>query len=277
VIIEFTKMEGLGNDYVYIYGDSQTIPNLKQTIINISNRHFGIGSDGVIFIEESKKADFRMRMFNADGSEGNMCGNGIRCVGKYIYDKGLSNNKLLNIETLSGIKQLELDVRNNKVEAIKVNIGKPSLKIKDLPIKFEKEEMISYPYKIDGKEYLFTAVSFGNPHLICFCEDVASLDLEKLGPLFQSIDFLKEEVNIEFVEIVDRTHLKMRVYERGSNETLACGTGACAVCVAGYLNGYSEKKVIVHLLGGDLEIEWSDQNVFMKGPAKIVFEGKIEI
>jgi len=280
MLYHFWKMEGLGNDYLYIHTKSDLIINLKEKIKQISSLHYGVGSDGVIFIEESSKADFYMRMFNRDGSEGKMCGNGIRCVAKFVYENGLTNKTNITIETLSGIKELSLEIKNDIVINVTVNMGKASLSLTDLPINLEKEtEMINYPFKFNDNIYYFTAVSLGNPHLVCFLDSIENLDVNAIGLDFhQTLAFLNDQVNIEFVKVINKEHIQMRVYERGSKETMACGTGACASVVAGYINGYTNNHVRVSLLGGDLDIIYQeDQSVLMKGPARKVFEGQIEL
>ncbi len=282
-MIKFTKMEGLGNDYVYIDATHQELDNVQDLAKFVSNRHFGIGSDGLILIKNSKKADFRMQMFNSDGSEAEMCGNGIRCVGKFVYDKGLTKKKELTIETLAGIKSLKLNVENEKVKTVEVDMGEPILEAKEIPVKNAKEFKIKDKtfYKvnleIDKDLRQLTCVSMGNPHAVDFVEDVSSIDIEKVGPMVECDEHFPNKVNAEFIEIVDKNHIKMRVWERGAGETLACGTGACASVVASTLNGYTDRKVEVELLGGKLDIYWNKENnhVYMTGPATTVFEGML--
>ena len=284
-MINFTKMEGLGNDYVYINCTKHDISNASQLAKIISDRHFGIGSDGLILIKNSKKADFRMQMFNSDGTEAEMCGNGIRCVGKYVFDKGLTDKTTLKIETLAGIKKLKLNVENGKVKTVKVDMGEPILEnnlipIKDGKIYKSKDEIQFYKVniEIDGDLKELTCISMGNPHSIVFTKDIERLNIEKYGPIIEVDSHFPNKVNVEFIEIIDKHNIKMRVWERGTGETLACGTGACASVVASVLNEYTERNVTVELLGGKLDIEWNkeDNHVYMTGPAKIVFEGQLD-
>lgn len=277
--MKFTKMQGLGNDYVYVDCTKNELANPSEVSKFVSDRHFGIGSDGLILIMSSKIADFRMRMFNSDGSEAEMCGNGVRCVGKYVYDYGLTDKKTVKIETLAGIKVLELTVADGKVKFVKVDMGEPILKPAEIPVKSSKDIFVSEPVMVDGKEYKFTCVSMGNPHAITYIDDVDNLEIEKIGPKVENHEIFPRRTNTEFVQVIDRTTLKMRVWERGAGETLACGTGANAVLVASVLNGISERKATVRLLGGDLLIEWDekDNHVYMTGPAVTVFDGEIDI
>ena len=281
-MIKFTKMEGLGNDYVYVDCTKQNLENASNLAKIISDRHFGVGSDGLILIKSSKKADFRMQMFNSDGTEAEMCGNGIRCVGKYVYDKGLTDKTTLKIETLAGIKVLNLNVEDGKVKTVKVDMGEPILDYKLIPAKdgkvYKSKDGIKF-YKvnidIEGNLKELTCVSTGNPHGIDFANNIEKLKIEKFGPIIEVDEHFPNKVNAEFIEILDKHNIKMRVWERGAGETLACGTGACASVVASFLNGYTERNVTVELLGGKLEIEWNkeDNHVYMTGPAETVFEG----
>ncbi len=277
--MKFTKMQGCGNDYIYVNCLEEEVKNPNETAIKVSDRHFGIGSDGMILIKPSKTADFRMQMFNCDGSEGKMCGNGIRCVAKYVYDNKLTDKDNITIETLSGIKTLQLIIENEKVKLVKVDMGEAILKPSLIPAISDKEVIINEPVNVDGKEYFITCVSMGNPHCIVFVDNVKDLDLEKIGPGFEQHEMFPEGVNTEFIEIVDEKNINMRVWERGSGETLACGTGACASVVASYLNKKTSNEVCVHLLGGDLFIKYLHEakNVFMTGPAKEICKGEIEI
>ena len=277
--MKFTKMHGLGNDYVYVNCFEEKIDNPPAVARFVSDRHFGIGSDGLIMINPSQKADFEMEMYNADGSRGEMCGNGIRCVAKYVYDYGLTDKTQISVETLGGIKYLDLTVEDGKVSLVKVDMGKPELKADLIPILSEREQVIDEPIEVDGKEYHMTGVSMGNPHAVIYVDVVKGLDLEKTGPKFENHKIFPRRTNTEFIQIIDRSHLKMRVWERGSGETLACGTGACASLVATVLNGLCDTKATLMLLGGDLEIEWDRENnvVYMEGPATTVFEGEVEI
>lgn len=277
--MEFVKMEGCGNDYVYVNGFTNKIENPNKLSEFVSNRNFGIGSDGLIIINPSDKADFRMSMYNADGSEGKMCGNGIRCVAKYVYDNKLTDKTTITVETLSGIKTLVLNVENDKVKTVRVNMGAPIIKAKDVPVISEMDQVINQPIMIDDKEYKITCVSMGNPHAITFIEDTDSLDIENIGPKFENNSIFPDRINTEFIQIIDRNTIKMRVWERGSGETLACGTGACASVVACVLNGLTENKVTVKLLGGDLFIEYNEEEgtVYMTGPARVSFTGNIDV
>lgn len=277
--MEFTKMEGCGNDYVYVNGFTNKIKNPNKVSEFVSNRNFGIGSDGLIMVNPSDKADFRMNMYNADGSEGKMCGNGIRCVAKYVYDNQMTDKTTITVETLSGIKTLVLNVEDGKVKTVRVDMGSPILKAKDVPVISEKEQVIDEPIMIDNKEYKITCVSMGNPHAITFIDDTDSLDIESIGPKFEKNEIFPDRINTEFIQIVDRNTIKMSVWERGSGETLACGTGACASVVACVLNNLTENKVTVKLLGGDLFIEYNreENTVYMTGPARVSFVGNIDI
>ena len=278
--MKFTKMHGCGNDYVYVDCTNEMIENPSEVSKYVSDRHFGIGSDGLILICSSETADFRMAMYNADGSEGAMCGNGIRCVAKYVYDKGLTDKKNISIETKSGIKELELTVEDGKVSLVKVNMGAPILKAKDSPVDVDTEKCIDSDINVDGKDYKITCVSMGNPHAVTFIdEDVKTFPIEKIGPKFENHPMFPDRVNTEFVQVLNRHEVNMRVWERGSGETLACGTGTCATVVACVLNGLTDDEVTVHLLGGDLFIKYDRENdtVWMTGPAVIAFEGTIEL
>lgn len=277
--MKFTKMHGLGNDYVYVNCFEEKIDNPPAVARFVSDRHFGIGSDGLIMINPSKTADFEMEMYNADGSRGEMCGNGIRCVAKYVYDYGLTDKTQISVETLGGIKYLDLTVEDGKVSLVKVDMGRPELEADLIPIISEREQVIDEPIEVDGKEYHMTGVSMGNPHVVIYVDDVKGLDLEKIGPKFENHERFPKRINTEFVHCIDRQTVEMRVWERGSGETLACGTGACAVAVSSILNNLTDTRVTVKLLGGDLQIEWDREKdrVFMTGPATVVFDGVIDI
>ena len=277
--MKFTKMHGLGNDYVYVNCFEEKIDNPPAVARFVSDRHFGIGSDGLIMINPSKTADFEMEMYNADGSRGEMCGNGIRCVAKYVYDYGLTDKTQISVETLGGIKYLDLTIEGGKVSLVKVDMGKPKLEADLIPIISEREQVIDEPIEVDGKEYHMTGVSMGNPHAVIYVDDVKGLDLEKIGPKFENHERFPKRINTEFVHCIDRQTVEMRVWERGSGETLACGTGACAVAVSSILNNLTDTQVTVKLLGGDLQIEWDREKdrVFMTGPATVVFDGVIDI
>ena len=275
--MKFTKMQGIGNDYVYVNCLQETIENPSELAKKISDRHYGVGSDGLIMINPSDKADFEMEMYNADGSRGEMCGNGIRCVEKYVYDYGLTDKTSISVETLAGIKYLDLTVEDGKVVLVKVDMGKPMLRPEEVPVVSEKEEVIDEPITVDGQEYRMTCVSMGNPHAVVFIDqDVKEFPLETVGVKFENHERFPKRVNTEFVNVLDRHTAQMRVWERGSGETLACGTGACAVAVACALNGLTEDEVTVKLLGGDLQIKWDREKntVYMTGPAEVVFDGE---
>lgn len=277
--MKFTKMHGIGNDYVYVNCLEEQVENPSQTAMLVSDRHFGIGSDGLILICPSKVADFEMVMYNADGTRGEMCGNGIRCVAKYVYDYGLTDKKQISIETLAGIKYVNLTVENGKAVLIKVDMGRPVLQPSDIPIIADKERVLAEPIVVDGKEYAMTGVSMGNPHAVVFIDDVKNLEIEKIGPAFEHHQRFPKRINTEFVKVLDRKTVEMRVWERGSGETLACGTGACATVVACVLNDLTDEEVTVRLLGGDLLIKWDREadTVFMTGPAAVVFDGEIDL
>ena len=277
--MKFTKMQGLGNDYVYVNCMEQMVEDAAETARRVSDRHFGIGSDGLILICPSDKADFEMRMYNADGSRGEMCGNGIRCVGKYVYDYGLTDKTSLSVETLGGIKHLFLEVEDGKVSLVKVDMGPAILEPEKIPVTAEGSRVVDEPLCVDGKTFRMTCVSMGNPHAVIYVDDVQGMDLEKTGPSFENHERFPNRINTEFAHVLDRNTVEMRVWERGSGETLACGTGACAVAVASILNGYTEDQVTVRLLGGDLKIEWDRgaNKVYMTGPAEVVFDGEIRL
>ena len=280
--MKFTKMQGLGNDYVYVNCLQEEINHPPTVAKFVSDRHFGIGSDGLIMINPSQVADFEMEMYNADGSRGEMCGNGIRCVGKYVYDYGLTDKTSISVETLGGIKYLDLILENGKVKYVKVNMGTPGLSQESIPIIMEDaqaETIIDEPITVLGNEYRMTGVSMGNPHTVVYIDDVAGLEIEKVGPFFENHERFPKRINTEFAKVLDRQTVEMRVWERGSGETLACGTGACAVAVSSILNGFTDDKMTVKLLGGNLEIEWDREEnvVYMTGPAVVVFDGEIDI
>ena len=276
-MIKFTKMQGLGNDYVYIDAINQSIENESSLAQFVSNRHFGIGSDGLILICKSDVADFKMRMFNSDGSEAEMCGNGIRCVGKFVYDKGLTNKTTVKIETLAGIKTLILNISDGKVKTVRVDMGEPILEAEKIPVISDEEPVKNLILEAEGKQFKFTCVSMGNPHAITIVDNTKDFDVEKYGKILEIDKAFPKRANIEFVQIVDEHNIKMRVWERGAGETLACGTGACATAVACNLNGLTERKVKIELLGGNLEIEWNknDNHIYMTGPAVTVFDGEL--
>ena len=278
--MKFTKMHGCGNDYVYVNCFEETIENPNETAKFVSDRHFGIGSDGMICIHPSDKADFRMAMYNSDGTEGAMCGNGVRCIAKYVYDYGLTDKTTITIETKGGIKELDLTVEDGKVTWVNVDMEAPVLEADKIPVIYDEEKkVIDKPVIVDGREYRITCVSMGNPHGVVFVDSVDDLDIEKLGPMFEHHPMFSDRVNTEFIQVVDDHTIRMRVWERGAGETLACGTGACASAYASYLNQKTGNKVLVHLLGGDLQIEYDEEKhtIFMKGPATKVFDGEIDL
>lgn len=277
--MKFTKMQGLGNDYIYVDCTHKPIDNPSEVAKKVSDRHFGIGSDGLVLILPSDKADFRMRMFNSDGSEAEMCGNAIRCVGKYVFDNGLTDKCTITIETLAGIKVLNLKIENQKVSVVRVDMGEPILNSKEIPVISDKDLFISEPIEIDSQTYKVTAVSMGNPHAITYVEDVEKFPLHQVGPKMETYKLFPKKINAEFVQVIDKSTLKMRVWERGAGETLACGTGACATLVASVLNGLVNRAATIKLLGGNLLIEWleEDNHVYMTGPAVKVFDGEIDV
>lgn len=277
--MKFTKMHGIGNDYVYVNCFEESVKNPEEVSKFVSDRHFGIGSDGLILISPSAIADFRMNIYNADGSQAEMCGNGIRCVAKYVYDYGLTDKTEISVETLAGIKYLRLQVENGKVASVEVNMGAPILEPKEIPVAVEESPVVNVPVEVKGKIYHMTCVSMGNPHAIIFMNNVKDLDIAAIGPYFENHTVFPKRTNTEFVEVLDRNTVNMRVWERGSDETLACGTGACATTVACILNDKTENEVTVHLLGGDLKIRWDREanQVYMTGPATVVFDGEITL
>lgn len=274
-MLQFTKMHGAGNDYIYVNGFDQHIEDLSGAAIKLSDRHYGVGSDGLVAILPSESCDFRMRMFNSDGSEAEMCGNASRCVAKYLFEKGLTDKTEITLETGAGKKVLKLNLFNNIVTSVTVDMGEPVLLASDIPVVSQTTDFIDKTVIIGNDEWKVTCVSMGNPHAVVFTKEIENLDLPVTGPLFENNSLFPSKVNTEFVYVVDRNNLRMRVWERGAGETLACGTGACAVLVASVLNNLTERKATVSLLGGDLNIEWDavSNHVFMTGPAEFVFEG----
>ncbi len=270
-------MQGAGNDYIYINGFGSDISNKSDVALLFSNRNFGIGSDGLVFILPSEVADFRMQMFNSDGSEAEMCGNATRCVGKYVYDNGLTQKKYITLETKAGIKYISLLDGDKYSRKVTVDMGEPVVDSELIPVMLKGNPVLNYPLEIDGKTWKINCVSMGNPHAVVFTEDIYKLDLPYIGPQFENHPVFPRKTNTEFIEVVDRNTLNMRVWERGAGETLACGTGACASVVAAILNGYCDRKVTVKLIGGELEIEWreTDNHIYMTGEAVTVFEGEI--
>lgn len=276
--MKFTKMHGCGNDYVYVNGFTEKVADKPKAVVALSDRHFGIGSDGVIFINPSQQADFEMEMYNADGTRAEMCGNGIRCVGKYVYDHGMTDKTSITVESFGKVKYLDLTVENGKVVKVKVNMGKPELTANDVPVVSEHEQVIDEEIIVKGKTYRMTCVSMGNPHAVVFMDDVEHLAIEEIGPYFENHERFPNRTNTEFVQVIDDSHVKMRVWERGTGETLACGTGCCATAVACVLNHLTGAHVTVQVLGGEIEIYWDQKEnlVYMTGPAVTVFEGETE-
>lgn len=278
--MKFTKMQGAGNDYIYVNCFVETVDDPENVSIKVSDRHFGIGSDGLVLIKPSDKADFFMDMYNADGSRGKMCGNATRCVAKYVYDNKMTDKTEIALETLSGIKYIKVTVENEKVVSARVNMGKPILAAKEIPTKFDGNSVVSQKLTVGSNDYSVTCVSMGNPHCILFVDDVKCLDLPKIGPSFENNMMFPDRINTEFVHIVSDSEFDMRVWERGSGETLACGTGACASAVASILNGYCKRdsEIKVNLIGGTLYINWTDNgDVYMTGPAQKVCDGEIDV
>lgn len=277
--MKFTKMHGCGNDYVYVNCFEETVKNPEEAAKIVSDRHYGIGSDGLILICPSDKADFRMAMYNLDGSEGKMCGNGVRCIAKYVYDHHLTDKTRISLETLGGIKYLDLNIKNGKVETVVVDMGEPVLTPEDIPVAVSGDQAVNIPLEVDGKVWYMTCISMGNPHAVVFVDNTQDLDLEKIGPKFEKHPIFPEQVNTEFVHVIDRHTVDMRVWERGSGETLACGTGACATAMACILNHMTDDEVLIHLLGGDLLIRYDREtnHIFMTGPAAEVFSGEIDL
>lgn len=278
-ILSFTKMHGIGNDYIYIdcFKENFTVEDAKKYAPVLSERHFSIGGDGIILIMPSDNADAKMKMFNSDGSESEMCGNGIRCAAKYVYDKGISENNPLKIETLRGVLEARLFIKDGEVDMAEINMDAPILEGLKIPTTINKNPIIDESININGKEYLFTAVSMGNPHAVIFVNDLDNMEISVIGKLIENNSVFPNRTNVEFVEIINRGEVKQRTWERGSGETLACGTGASAVCVAGFISKRTDGKIINHLLGGDLILDYRDGKVFMKGEARYSFEGKVNL
>ena len=276
--MKFTKMEGLGNDYIYVNCFQEKVEQPQRLAVQYSDRHFGIGSDGLILIMPSEIADFRMDMYNSDGSQAEMCGNGIRCVGKYVYDYGLTQKTQITVETLAGIKTLNLHVEQGKVKLVTVDMGSPILQSSLIPVVSEKPEVVNEPITVAGTAYHVTCVSMGNPHAVVFVDNVKELPLETIGPEFEHHAWFPRRINTEFVEVLNPHEVNMRVWERGAGETLACGTGACASTVACILNHKTENDIILHLVGGDLKVQWEQaaNRILMTGPATVVFDGEIQ-
>lgn len=275
--MKFTKMHGIGNDYVYVNCLEEEVKNPSELSKFVSDRNFGVGSDGLILIRPSDQADFHMDIYNSDGSQAEMCGNGIRCVGKYVYDNGLTDKTEITVDTLAGIKHLDLTVEEGKVSLVRVNMGEPILAPDKIPVRYENDPVVDVPINVNGRLYHITCVSVGNPHAVVFMNHVNDLDLAVIGPFFENHTRFPKRINTEFVEVLDRNTVNMRVWERGAGETLACGTGACATTVACILNGKTENKVTVHLKGGELEVEWDRESnqIYMTGTATSVFDGEL--
>lgn len=279
--MKFTKMHGCGNDYIYIDGNRERIPEDKRpaAVRFLSDRHFGAGGDGVIFINPSSEADFEMEMYNADGSRAEMCGNGIRCVAKYVYDKGLTDNKEFTIVSAGMCKKISLTTREGKAVTARVDMGRPELKAEKIPVIASGGQVIDEEITVQGETYRMTCVSMGNPHAVVFMEDIKQMQIETIGPQFENHPRFPKRINTEFVRVIDRQNVEMRVWERGTGETLACGTGCCAVAAACVLNGFTDRNVTVHVLGGSLSIEWDEREgtIYMTGPAETVYEGEIDM
>ena len=275
--MKFTKMQGCGNDYVYINCFEEKVEDAPALARKVSDRHFGIGADGLVLIKPSSRDDFTMEMYNADGSQGKMCGNAIRCVGKYVFDHRMTKKRELAVETLAGTKYLSLNVSGDKVSEVTVLMGVPVFEPEKIPVVAEGKSVVDMPVTVDGRKYRITAVSMGNPHAVIFVEDTKNFPIEKIGPLFERHEMFPKRVNTEFVKVLDRENISMRVWERGSGETWACGTGACASAVASVINGYTDGKVTVHMLGGNLHIRYDGEGgqVYMTGPAVEVFRGEL--
>ena len=275
--MRFTKMHGTGNDYIYVDASKVDVQDPSSLAKQISDRHFGVGSDGLVLIMPSAVADFRMRMFNADGSESEMCGNASRCIGKYVFDKGLTSKTTVLLETGAGIRELQLSLVDGKVGSVCVDMGKPILDPASIPVSVYGEQAVYVPVTVDGVVFEVTCVSMGNPHAVLFTTGIDDLDLPKIGPGFENNEIFPNRVNTEFVEVLSSDHVKMRVWERGAGETMACGTGACAVLVAGVLRGLLQTKATIDLPGGSLTIEWKqdNQHVYLMGEAAFVYEGEL--
>lgn len=278
--LPFTKMQGAGNDYIYINCFSHAVSNPSELAVRLSNRHFGIGADGIVLIMPSETCDLRMRMFNADGSEAQMCGNASRCVGKYAYEKGLVHRSNITLETKAGIKYLQLHTNNDGiVNSVTVNMGAPKLTPESLPVQLKQEQMIAFPLQVEGFQGLITCISMGNPHAVLFVDNLEAIDIHRIGALLERHSLFPEQTNVEFAQIINKTTIRMRVWERGSGETMACGTGACAVLVAAMLNRFTEQETEIHCLGGTLHCRYDKTSgeLFLTGPAEYTFEGTIQI
>ena len=279
MILNFTKMHGIGNDYIYIdcFKEKFTVEDAVKYSPILSHRHYSIGADGIILIMPSDKADVQMRMFNYDGSESEMCGNGIRCVAKYAFDKNISKNNPMKIETLRGVLEAKLFIKNDEADSVEINMDSPILQGLKIPTTIDKDVIIDEPINFDGKTYYFTSVSMGNPHSVIFVEGLDNMDISGIGSYIENNPIFPNRTNVEFVEIINRGEVKQRTWERGSGETLACGTGASAVCVAGFISKRTDNIILNHLLGGDLILRYKNNSVFMRGEARYCFEGKVNI
>lgn len=273
--MRFTKMQGIGNDYIYVNCFEETVRNPSETARKISRRHYGVGSDGLVLIEPSDVADFAMRIFNSDGSESEMCGNACRCIGKYVYERGLTDKTSITLMTGGGLKVLELTVANDKVVSVRVDMGSPELNPALIPVDLPGEVILGHQLTVGSMPYAIHCVSMGNPHCVIFVRSVDNVDVEQIGTMLENHPIFPHRTNVEFVQVVDRTHLRMRVWERGAGETMACGTGACASLVASVLTGKADRQVTIELLGGPLTVEWSpeDNHVYQEGAAEFVFDG----
>lgn len=274
--MRFTKMQGIGNDYVYVNCFEEHVENPSELAKQMSRRHYGVGSDGLILICPSDVADFEMKMYNADGSNGGMCGNGARCIGKYVYDRGLTDKTTVSLMTDSGLKILNLNVKDGKVQTVRVDMGMPELFPPKIPVDLPGEVVMGHRLNVGSATYEIHCVSMGNPHCVIFVRDPDYVDLEQIGPLLENNAIFPQRANVEFVQVVSRDHLRMRVWERGAGETLACGTGACASIVAAVMTGRADRHVVMNLLGGSLTLDWSpdDGHVYQEGPAQFVFDGE---
>ena len=274
--MQFSKMQGLGNDYVYVDGSRETVRDPEKLARAISDRHYGAGSDGLVLILPDAEADFRMRMFNADGSEAEMCGNAARCIGKYVYEKGLTRKRQIRLQTNGGTKILSLDVEGEQVTAVEVDMGEPAFRPEQIPAALSGDRVIHYPVKVAQERFELTCVNMGNPHAVAFVEDAEHFDVYRFGPLLENHVLFPQRANIEFVTVEGRDQMRMRVWERGSGETMACGTGACASLAAAVITGRCDRKATVRLNGGNLEVRWDekDGHIYQKGPANFVYEGE---
>jgi diaminopimelate epimerase len=276
--VNFAKMQGAGNDYIYIDCRRDRLPDPSGAAVALSDRHFGVGADGLVLIESSQAADFRMRMFNADGSEAEMCGNAVRCIGKYVYERGLWQDSRLTLETGAGIKTLQLTIRDGSVAGVRVDMGRPEFDPRKIPVLIEQPQGADFPFEIEGRRFPLNCVSMGNPHAVFFVTEITDDLVLRIGPQIERHPLFPKRTNVEFARVENRSEITLRVWERGSGETLACGTGACAVLAAAVASRRTDNRAVIHLRGGDLQVEWDGAGaVFMSGPAEFVFDGTIEI